>query len=141
MPKELEMETALQSLANHTMQSEKVPKGMDLNLRTTYAGGAGLAWMKHRPGFRQNLYHTLHFLKDTGICTHPSTARLCHAVCVLYVKQPFNPCTLLKHCFFFVPWCRKHPFELTRFQSSPLLTAARDKCIRMQGINNLRQQF
>lgn len=58
MPKELEMETALESLANHTMRSEKVPKGMDLNHMTTYAGGTGLAWTKHRPGFRQNLYTT-----------------------------------------------------------------------------------
>lgn len=36
---------------------------------------------------------------------------------------------------------QKASFELRRFQSSPLLTAARDKYIRMQGINNLRQQF
>lgn len=36
---------------------------------------------------------------------------------------------------------RKASFELRRFQSSLFLTAARDKYIRMQGINNLRQQF
>lgn len=89
MPKELEMETALESLANHTTRSENVPKGMDLNHMTTYMLVALAS-----PGRSTDL--------DSGRTYTPHTAEALscspHAVCKAAFQTTYPTKALLFLC-------------------------------------------
>lgn len=131
--------------------SVSVPSSQDSLV--TASGGPDLTWMKLKilhALFTQNPRHgpewhmDLHILKTTArfwpCCVYGVfyVRTQSHTICkVVFTSMQCPTEVMLLLCSL----VQKVSFELRRFQSSPFLTAARDKYIRMQRINNLRQQF
>lgn len=130
-----------------------VPVPSSQDSLVTGSSGPDLTWMKLkmlRALFTQNPCHgpeghrDLHILKTTArfwpccvygvfyVCTQS------HTLCKGVFTSMYRPTEVM---LLLCSLVQKASFELRRFQSSSLLTAARDKYIRMQRINNLRQQF
>lgn len=100
----------------------------------------GDAHSKHRCDLRRE--NCISWRTQASAHTTNSEALPCclQAVCEAAFQSTYSGCPT-KAILFLCSLVQKASFELARFQSSPILIAARDKCIMMQGINNLRQQF